>query len=92
MNKRDKAHGTIVSKAVYIEDLVSSHFGLRGEPQFHQPLFEGLVTIGVSTDKVYIYVKDAATEKLVLKELDAEFQPDEKEWIRVSVVGDIIPA
>lgn len=92
MDKRDKAHGQLVSKVYYIEDLVSSHFGMRGEPEFHYPMFPGLQAIGVGSNKVYIYVKDDATEKLVNKELDLTFEPDERDWITVSVIGDIVPA
>ena len=86
-NKRDKAHGTLVSKAVYIEDLVASHFGLAGEPEFHHPKFPGIISIGIASDKVYIHVANQETENLVFHDLQTYFEPDETEWITVRIIA-----
>ncbi len=91
-NKRDKAHGRIISKASYVEDLVAIHFGLSGDPKFHHPKFPGIISVGLASDKVYIYVKDSETEYLVFHDLQTYFEPDETKWITIKIIGEVIPA
>lgn len=92
LNKIDKMRGTLVSKAVYIEDLVANYFGLAGAPEFHHPKFPGIISVGIASNKVYIYVKDQETEFLVFHELQTYFAPDETEWITIRIIGEVVPA
>jgi hypothetical protein len=92
MNKRDKAHGQIVSKADYVESLVSSHFGWAKDPKFRHLRFSGIQSIGLGIRKVFIYVDTEETKALVSRELEAKFAVDEIEWVTVSVIGKVTPA
>lgn len=92
MDKRDKMHGREVSKADYIERLVSIHFGWTEDPQFRLAKFSGIQAVGLSSDKVYIYVLDNEAAELVENELVTHFEEDEREWVKVSIIGQIAPA
>lgn len=91
-DKRDKAHGRLVPRTYYVEDLVANYFGLSKYPEFHNPKFPGIHTVGISADKVFIYVKDDETASLVHQELEQEFLVDERDFIEIKVIGEVMPA
>lgn len=90
MDKRDKMFGRQATYLDYVENLIQPYFRplIVGLPP---PPIDGIVCLGMGSEKVFIYVENESVAKKVQATLDEEFSK-EKDVIEVKIIGSVVPA
>lgn len=86
MNKMNPLESSYLD---FLYALVDSNLGIHTVSNL-APSIDGVIGIGKGSTEIFIYVKDDAVADAVKARLESDYEPAERQLIKIQVTGEIV--